>query len=93
MLDIGYSIAFLADVGPDRLGANGVGIERIFPLYAPIISKIRLVKTGKVRRAKLFYIRDRQGKAARIEERMQHQAAGATAPAVSEHKAAAPEAK
>ncbi len=76
-----------------RLGANGVGIERIFPLYAPIISQIRLVKTGKVRRAKLFYIRERQGKAARIKERMQHQEAPAAVVAPEQKTTAASEAK
>ncbi len=53
-----------------RIGANGVGVERIFPLYSPLISHINLVKQGKVRRAKLFYVRERLGKAARIEEKV-----------------------
>src|SRR5258708_1670365 len=47
-----------------RIGANGVGVERIFPLHAPFISAIRLVRSGVVRRAKLYYVRDRIGKAA-----------------------------
>jgi large subunit ribosomal protein L19 len=46
----------------------GVGVERIFPFNSPRIDKIELVKRGKVRRAKLYYIRDLAGKAARIEE-------------------------
>jgi large subunit ribosomal protein L19 len=46
----------------------GVGIERIFPYNSPRIDKIELVKRGRVRRAKLYYIRDLAGKAARIEE-------------------------
>ncbi|MCJ7811987.1 50S ribosomal protein L19 [bacterium] len=49
--------------------SSGVGVERVFPLHSPRISKIELTKKGKVRRAKLFYIRRLQGKAARIEER------------------------
>ena len=53
-----------------RIGANSIGVERIFPYYSPIISDIRLVKRGKVRRAKLFYIRDRVGKSARIKEKI-----------------------
>ncbi|MFA5307074.1 MAG: 50S ribosomal protein L19 [Candidatus Babeliales bacterium] len=54
-----------------RIGANGVGVERIFPFYSPAISEIKLEKTGKARRAKLYYLRDRVGKAARIEEKLQ----------------------
>ncbi|MDI6642393.1 MAG: 50S ribosomal protein L19 [Elusimicrobiota bacterium] len=46
----------------------GVGIERIFPFYSPNIEKIELVKLGKVRRAKLYYLRKLAGKAARIEQ-------------------------
>ncbi|HHC08763.1 MAG TPA: 50S ribosomal protein L19 [Actinobacteria bacterium] len=47
----------------------GVGVERIFPLHAPIIDKIEVLRRGDVRRAKLYYLRDRVGKAARIKER------------------------
>lgn len=47
----------------------GVGVERVFPLHAPIIQKIEVVRRGKVRRGKLYYLRDRVGKAARIKER------------------------
>ncbi len=53
-----------------RIGAHGVGIEKIFPIYAPTISEIKLVKTGKARRAKLYYVRERLGKAARIKEKI-----------------------
>ncbi len=47
----------------------GEGVERVFPLYSNRIDQIEVVRRGKVRRAKLFYLRDRQGKAARIFER------------------------
>ena len=47
----------------------GVGVERIFPLHAPIISSIEVTRRGKVRRAKLYYPRDRVGKATRIKEK------------------------
>ena len=49
--------------------SNGVGVERIFPLYSPFISEIELNKSGKVRRARIFYIRELTGKKARIKER------------------------
>ena len=54
-----------------KLGANNIFIERIFPYYAPVISSIEFIRKGKVRRAKLFYVRDRIGKAARIPEDIQ----------------------
>lgn len=46
----------------------GVGVERVFPLHAPIIAKIEVVRKGDVRRSKLYYLRDRAGKSARIKE-------------------------
>ena len=46
----------------------GYGIERIFPLHSPIIEKLEVVKSGKVRRARLYYLRGRRGKAARLKE-------------------------
>lgn len=46
----------------------GVGVERVFPVHAPIIQKIEVLRQGDVRRAKLYYLRDRVGKAARIKE-------------------------
>lgn len=53
-----------------RKVSNGVGIERIFPLLSPNIDQIELIRQGKVRRARLFYLRGRQGKAARIKEKI-----------------------
>ncbi len=51
-----------------KIGANGVGVERIFPLFGDTIEEIAVLRRGRVRRAKLFYLRDRRGKAARIKE-------------------------
>ena len=52
----------------------GEGVERVFPLYSPLIDSIKLVRRGKVRRAKLYYLRGRRGKAARIGEKQDHHA-------------------
>ncbi|MCH4142503.1 50S ribosomal protein L19 [Acetobacter peroxydans] len=49
--------------------SNGEGVERVFPLYAPTLAEIKVVRRGKVRRAKLYYLRGRSGKSARIAER------------------------
>jgi len=54
----------------------GEGVERVFPLYAPMIDSIKVVRRGKVRRAKLYYLRGRRGKSARIVERQDHSAGG-----------------
>lgn len=51
-----------------KIGANGVGIERIFPIYTDSINEIAVIRRGRVRRAKLFYLRDLAGKKARIQE-------------------------
>lgn len=53
-----------------RKVSNGVGVERIFPIVSPSIEKIEVLRKGKVRRARLFYLRGRQGKAARIKEKL-----------------------
>jgi large subunit ribosomal protein L19 len=55
----------------------GEGVERVFPLYSPIIDSIKVVRRGKVRRAKLYYLRGLRGKSARISERQDHVAEGA----------------
>jgi large subunit ribosomal protein L19 len=52
-----------------RRVSYGVGVERTFPLYSPRVEKIVIVKHGKVRRAKLFYLRERTGKSARLKEK------------------------
>jgi len=52
-----------------RKVSNGIGIERVFPIISPNIDKIEVLRQGKVKRARLFYLRGRQGKAARIREK------------------------
>lgn len=51
-----------------KIGANSVGVERIFPIYSDSLSEIKVLRRGRVRRAKLFYLRGLRGKAARIKE-------------------------
>ncbi|NLY19230.1 MAG: 50S ribosomal protein L19 [Clostridiaceae bacterium] len=46
----------------------GIGVERVFPIHSPLVDNIEIVRRGKVRRAKLYYLRDRVGKAARVKE-------------------------
>ncbi|MGO8739042.1 50S ribosomal protein L19 [Rhodoblastus sp.] len=57
----------------------GEGVERVFPVYGPLIDSIKVVRRGKVRRAKLYYLRDRRGKSARIAERSDAKAKAAKA--------------
>jgi len=54
----------------------GEGVERVFPLYSPMIDSIKVVRKGQVRRAKLYYLRGRRGKSARILERQDHSGQG-----------------
>ena len=49
--------------------SDGVGVERIFPLHSPILDKVEVTREGRVRRAKLYYLRERRGKSARIQEK------------------------
>jgi large subunit ribosomal protein L19 len=51
-----------------RRVAHGVGVERVFPVHSPIIDKLQVVRHGKIRRAKLYYLRKRVGKAAKVKE-------------------------
>jgi len=63
----------------------GEGVERVFPLHSPMIDSVKLVRRGKVRRAKLYYLRDRRGKSARIKERADRPGQGkAAAPVAAE---------
>lgn len=54
-----------------KLGANNIGVEKIFPLFSKSLDNISVLKIGRVRRAKLYYLRDRKGKAARIKSVVQ----------------------
>lgn len=51
-----------------RKNSNGVGVEKTWPLHSPIVEKIEVIRRGKVRRAKLFYLRDRVGKRSKVKE-------------------------
>lgn len=54
-----------------RRVAHGCGIERVFPVHSPVVDKVEVVRHGKVRRSKLYYLRDRVGKAAKVKEQIQ----------------------
>ena len=84
-----YEGVCIARKGGDRLGASftvrkisfGEGVERVFPLYSPSIEAITVVRRGRVRRAKLYYLRSRRGKSARIAEKSNYRARGEAASA------------
>ena len=59
----------IAETFTVRKMSSGIGVERVFPLHAPSVAKIEVSRRGRVRRAKLYYIRNLRGKAARIKER------------------------
>jgi large subunit ribosomal protein L19 len=81
-----YEGVCIARKGGDGIAASftvrkisfGEGVERVFPLYSTNIDAIEVVRRGKVRRAKLYYLRDRRGKSARISEVSNYKAKGAT---------------
>ena len=50
--------------------SHGCGVERVFPLHSPVVEKVDVIRSGKVRRAKLYYLRDRVGKAAKVKEKI-----------------------
>ncbi len=60
----------IAETFTVRRLSYGTGVERVFPVHSPIVAKIETVRKGKVRRAKLYYLRDRVGKAAKVKERI-----------------------
>lgn len=53
-----------------RRVAHGCGIERVFPVHSPVVDKVEIVRKGRVRRSKLYYLRDRVGKAAKVKEQL-----------------------
>ena len=53
-----------------RKTAYGVGVERVFPIHSPNVAEVKIVRRGKVRRAKLYYLRDRVGKASKVKEKI-----------------------
>jgi large subunit ribosomal protein L19 len=88
---IGRSGAGLNENFTVRKISYGEGVERVFPLYGPVIDSIKVVRRGKVRRAKLYYLRDLRGKKARISEATSTHALEATA-AAAKAEASAPKA-
>lgn len=72
-----------------KIGADSVAVERIFPFYSPLVESISLVRKGKARRAKLFYMRSRIGKAARVQEKVMTREQREQKEGASEEKSAA----
>ena len=60
----------IAETFTVRRSSYGVGVERVFPVHSPFVEKVEVVRKGKVRRAKLFYLRSRTGKAAKVKEQL-----------------------
>ncbi len=60
----------IAETFTVRRISYGVGVERVFPVHSPNVAKVETIRTGKVRRAKLYYLRDRVGKAAKVKEQI-----------------------
>jgi len=58
----------IAETFTVRRVAHGVGVERVFPIHSPTVDKVEIVRKGRVRRSKLYYLRDRVGKAAKVKE-------------------------
>ena len=75
---IGRSGSGLNESFTVRKISYGEGVERVFPLYSPMIDSIKVVRRGKVRRAKLYYLRGRRGKSARIAEKQERQTASSS---------------
>jgi large subunit ribosomal protein L19 len=73
---IGRSGAGLNENFTVRKISYGEGVERVFPVFSPMIDSVKIVRRGKVRRAKLYYLRGRRGKAARITEKQDHREDG-----------------
>jgi large subunit ribosomal protein L19 len=74
-----------------RKVSYGVGVERVFPIHSPFVEKIEVVRSGRVRRAKLYYLRSKQGRAARIAERGSEAKAAKVADTVAESEPVAAE--
>ena len=81
---IGRSGSGLNESFTVRKISYGEGVERVFPLYSPMIDSIKVVRRGKVRRAKLYYLRGRRGKSARIAEKQDRHAETGTAAAAAD---------
>ena len=60
----------IAETFTVRRMSHGVGVERVFPLHSPTVAKVEVVRKGRVRRGKLYYLRDRVGKAAKVKEQI-----------------------
>src|SRR6202161_3388253 len=84
---IGRAVAGWNENFTVRKISYGEGVERVFPLYSPMIDSIKVLRHDKVRRSKLYYLRGRRGKSARISERQEHSGAATGAAAGQETEA------